>query len=93
MKAWWKAAGIRAVKTFAQSLVATIPVGVTITEVSWQMCLGVAALAAVLSLLTSIAGLPELNPTDHDYTVLERKDEQDEQVVVDDSVEVEEEEL
>lgn len=56
---WFKAAGIRAIKTFAQTLLATIPVGITISEVDWVTCLGVAALAAVLSLLTSLAGLPE----------------------------------
>lgn len=93
MREWWKAAGVRAIKTFAQSLVATIPVGVMVTEVDWRMCLGVAALAAILSLLTSLAGLPELNPTDHEWTVTPRKAEYDEQVVVDPNVEVEEEEL
>ena len=56
---WLKAAGIRAVKTFAQTLLAVVPVGISIAEVEWTTCLGVAALAAVLSLLTSLAGLPE----------------------------------
>ena len=56
---WLKAAGIRATKTFAQTLLAVIPVGISIAEVEWTTCLGVAALAAVLSLLTSLAGLPE----------------------------------
>ena len=56
---WLKAAGIRAVKTFAQTLLATIPVGISVAEVEWTACLGVAALAAILSLLTSLAGLPE----------------------------------
>lgn len=56
---WAKAAGIRAVKTFAQTLLATIPVGISIADVEWTMCLGVAALAALLSILTSLAGLPE----------------------------------
>lgn len=56
---WLKAAGIRAAKTFAQTLLAVIPVGISIVEVEWTTCLGVAALAAVLSLLTSLAGLPE----------------------------------
>ena len=58
-KTWLRAAGIRAVKTFAQTLLATIPVGISVVEVEWFTCLGVAALAAVLSLLTSLAGLPE----------------------------------
>lgn len=58
---WAKAAAVRAVKTFAQSAIATIPVAVSIDEVAWMHVLGVAALAAVLSLLTSIAGLPEVD--------------------------------
>lgn len=58
---WSKAAAVRAAKTFAQTAVATIPVAVTITEVEWMHVLGVAALAAVLSLLTSVAGLPEVD--------------------------------
>ena len=56
---WAKAAGIRAAKTFAQTLLAIIPVGISIVEVPWTACLGVAALAAVLSMLTSLAGIPE----------------------------------
>lgn len=56
---WAKAAGIRAAKTFAQTLLAIIPVGISITEVHWSVCLGTAALAAVLSMLTSLAGIPE----------------------------------
>lgn len=57
---WIKAAGVRAVKTMAQTAVAMIPVGATITGIGWGAVLGTAALAGVLSLLTSIAGLPEL---------------------------------
>lgn len=63
-RAWLRAAGIRALRTFAQSAVAMIPIGVTIAEVNWQIVLGTAALAAVLSMLTSIAGLPELEDAD-----------------------------
>ena len=59
-KAWGKAAGIRAIKTFAQAAVAGIPVAVSIVEVNWLHVLGTAALAAVISLLTSLAGLPEV---------------------------------
>lgn len=58
---WSKAAAIRAAKTFAQTAVASIPVAVTVTEVEWAHVLGVAALAAILSLLTSVAGLPEVD--------------------------------
>lgn len=57
---WIKAAGIRAIKTIAQTAVAMIPVGVTIADVGWVTVLSTAALAGVVSLLTSVAGLPEL---------------------------------
>lgn len=57
---WIKAAGIRAAKTVAQTAVAMIPVGVSISEVGWIAVIGTAALAGVVSLLTSVAGLPEL---------------------------------
>lgn len=59
-KAWAKAAGIRAVKTFFQSIVSLLPAGAMITEVNWYVILGTAALAAVASLATSLAGLPEV---------------------------------
>lgn len=59
-KAWIKAALIRAIKTFAQTCVAMIPVGISITEVGWVQVLGTAALAFIVSILTSIAGLPEV---------------------------------
>ena len=56
---WWKAAGIRAVKTVAQTAVATIGTSAVISEVNWLMVGSAALLAGVLSLLTSVAGLPE----------------------------------
>lgn len=59
-KEWFKKAGMRALKTFAQTCVALIPVGVMITEVEWVMVLGASTLAALLSLLTSVAGIPEV---------------------------------
>lgn len=59
-KKWWKAAGIRAIKTVAQSAVSLIPASVMITEVDWKVVVGTAILAGVVSLLTSIAGLPEV---------------------------------
>lgn len=59
-KLWLKAAGIRAVKTMAQTAVAMLPVAATITEVDWIAVLGTAALAGVTSLVTSLAGLPEV---------------------------------
>jgi len=59
-KKWWKAAGIRAVKTFAQAAMGAIGGSVFIHEVNWLAVLSAAALAALLSLLTSLAGLPEV---------------------------------
>ena len=61
LKRWARAAGVRALKPAAQTAVAMVPVGVSITEVGWMGVLGTAALAAVLSLLTSVAGLPEVD--------------------------------
>ena len=57
---WVKAAGIRAIKTFAQSAIALLPAAAMITAVDWRTVLGTAALAAVASMLTSVAGLPEV---------------------------------
>ena len=59
-KKWWKAAGIRAIKTIAQTAVAMIGTSVVIADVDWLMVVSASALAGVLSLLTSIAGLPEI---------------------------------
>lgn len=61
MKEWLRAAGIRALKTFAQSAVAMLPAAATITAVDWTVVAGTAALAAVASVLTSLAGLPEVS--------------------------------
>lgn len=61
-KNWWKAAGTRAIKTFAQTFLATIPTtAVMLTEVNWAVTVSAAALAAILSLVTSLAGLPEVD--------------------------------
>lgn len=57
---WIKAALIRAVKTFAQTAIATIGTSALISEVNWLVVLSASALAAGLSLLTSVAGLPEV---------------------------------
>lgn len=60
MKNWIKAAGIRALKTVAQTALATIGTATILGEVNWVLVASASALAGVLSLLTSIAGLPEL---------------------------------
>lgn len=57
---WWKAAGIRAIKTVAQTAVATIGTSVALAEVNWVLVASASALAGILSLLTSVAGLPEV---------------------------------
>ncbi len=59
-KKWLKAAGIRAVKTVAQTAVATIGTAVALGDVNWIMVASASALSGVLSLLTSVAGLPEV---------------------------------
>lgn len=59
-KTWLKAAGVRAIKTVAQTAVATIGTSAVLGEVNWLMVGSAAGLAGILSLLTSIAGLPEV---------------------------------
>lgn len=60
MKKWVKAAGIRAIKTVAQTAIATIGTAVALGDVNWVLVASASALAGVLSLLTSVAGLPEI---------------------------------
>ena len=60
-KDWIKAAGIRAIKTVAQTAVATIGTAVAMGNVDWVMVGSASALAGIVSLLTSVAGLPELD--------------------------------
>ena len=62
-KEWIKAAGIRALKTVAQTAIATIGTSAIISEVNWVVVASASALAGLLSLLTSVAGLPELKGT------------------------------
>lgn len=59
-KAWLKSAGIRALKTMAQTAVSLITVGQIITKFNWLEILGISATSAVVSLLTSVAGIPEV---------------------------------
>lgn len=59
-KKWMKAAGIRAIKTMAQTAAATIGTTALLSEVDWRMVISTSVLSGILSLLTSVAGLPEV---------------------------------
>jgi len=59
-KEWLKAAGIRAIKTVAQAAIAMIGTAVVMSDVNWKMVVSASILAGILSMLTSVAGLPEL---------------------------------
>ena len=59
-KKWLKAAGIRALKTFAQTALSMVTIGQAFIEVNWLNVLSVSGVAAVISILTSLGGLPEL---------------------------------
>lgn len=60
-KKWLKAAGLRAIKTVAQSAIATIGAAAIVSQVDWRVVLSASVLAGILSLLTSVAGLPEVS--------------------------------
>ena len=64
LKKWLKAAGIRAIKTIAQTAIATIGTAAAFGDVAWPMVASASVLAGVLSLLTSVAGIPEVNEND-----------------------------
>ena len=57
---WWKAAGIRAIKTIAQTAIATIGSSALISQIDWKVVASASVVAGIISLLTSLAGLPEL---------------------------------
>ena len=59
-KKWWKAAGTRAIKTVAQTAIATIGTAAVLGDANWTMVASASILAGLLSLLTSLAGLPEV---------------------------------
>ncbi|MCD8286093.1 MAG: holin [Clostridia bacterium] len=60
-KAWWSAAAVRAIKTVCQTAIAVIGASAVLADVNWLTVLSAAVLAGILSLLTSLAGLPEVN--------------------------------
>lgn len=61
-KKWWKAAGIRAMKTVAQTAIGCIGASAVLSDVNWVVVASAAVLSGVVSLLTSVAGLPEVDP-------------------------------
>ena len=63
---WWKAAGIREIKTLAQTAAGMIVVGAGLSEIDWMYVGSVSLTAAILSLLTSVAGLPEVDEDEDD---------------------------
>ena len=64
-KKWWKCAGIRALKTFCQTAIASIGTSATLGEVNWLIVGSTSVLSAILSILTSLAGLPEVDKTEN----------------------------
>lgn len=69
-KKWLKAAGIRAIKTFAQTAISMLTVGQAFIEVNWMNVLSVSGVAAVISILTSLGGLPEVKEeVEEDYYI------------------------
>ena len=88
MKAWIKKAGVRAIKTVAQAAVAMIGTAAVMQEVDWRMVVSASVLAGVLSLLTSVAGLPELTEEKLNETYADnRMDPEDSEIEVRDTVE------
>ena len=65
-KDWLKASGIRAIKTMAQTAVSLITVGNMVTELDWKSIIGISITAGIVSMLTSIAGIPEVKEEDNE---------------------------
>ena len=63
-KAWWKAAGVRAIKTMAQTALSLISVGAVMSDINWAMVGSASLVAGIYSMLTSVAGLPEVKESD-----------------------------
>lgn len=70
MKEWFKCAGIRAIKTVAQTAVSMLTVGQAVLEVNWVNVVSVSLVAGVISLLTSIGGLPEVEHSDKEESTI-----------------------
>lgn len=76
MKEWMKKAGIRAIKTFAQTLLGFMAVGLAINEIPWGYALSVSTVALIASILTSLGGLPELKNLESDGQIIFGEDGQ-----------------
>lgn len=78
MNKWIKAAGVRAIKTMAQTALSMITIGQAVLDVNWLNVLSVSFVAGILSLLTSIAGLPELDNSQSEFDYIDADGEDDE---------------
>lgn len=78
MNKWIKAAGVRAIKTMAQTALSMITIGQAVLDVNWLNVLSVSFVAGILSLLTSIAGLPELDDSQSEFDYIDADGEDDE---------------
>ena len=58
---WMKCAGVRALKTFAQTFISMVVIGQTVSDVDWKKVLSISLVASVISIMTSVAGLPEVD--------------------------------
>ena len=81
-KIWMRCAGIRAIKTMAQTAVAMIGTAVVMSSVDWKMVLSASVLAGILSMLTSVAGLPEVDHETEDIPdeIVAEEDEDNEDI-------------